>query len=276
MLRLISSAPSLGAVAAFLAVAVGCERFEPELVSASRFQFAQGAHERVACADCHPDEPATAQIVTCVGTAPSWDGVGCLQCHECDRVLHPDGAGHFTGQDCVACHALTDANWAAASGGGTLTGGEDNCSGACHGVARADSAPLDDAHGAHLDDSLLWSTPGSCDMCHPPGLSVAPTHDNDVVDLPFGDLAFAEGATPTFVNGTCANYCHGATLPEGGATPSWTGGAADGACGTCHGNPPGLDHVAIDTCDVCHLPTGGSGGVIADPASHINGIVEAI
>ncbi len=261
---------------ALLGIGSACDRFDPVGQLPSRFQFEQGAHAAVACEQCHPDEPATAQIVTCGGVAPAWDGVGCLQCHECDRVLHPLGNGHYPGQDCVACHGLNDTSWADAGGGGTITGGEANCSGACHGVARADAAPLGDAHGAHLDPSTLWSTPGSCDACHPPDGLSAPTHNDGVIDLPFGLLASIGGATPSYAGGSCSGtYCHGASLPEGGHVPSWTGGPADAACGTCHGQPPQhAGHPDLDSCEGCHAPTGGTGGVILDPSTHIDGTTQ--
>jgi hypothetical protein len=56
------------------------------------------------------------------------------------------------------------------------------------------------------------------------------------------------------------------------ASPSWTGGPTEAACGTCHDIPP-KGHVAalITECYGCHGdvvdPTGG----IIDRTKHVNG-----
>jgi predicted CxxxxCH...CXXCH cytochrome family protein len=46
------------------------------------------------------------------------------------------------------------------------------------------------------------------------------------------------------------------------------------ACGTCHGLPPPLPHVADTACDGCHLPTAGPGQTIADATTHADGVVQ--
>jgi predicted CxxxxCH...CXXCH cytochrome family protein len=91
----------------------------------------------------------------------------------------------------------------------------------------------------------------------------------------------------------CSNtYCHGSwkirkatsTTPYvytdsvmAGAnfSPSWTGGASNASCGSCHGLPPtGHVDVALSTCGSCHLGIVGSDGKITDKTKHVNGKVN--
>jgi predicted CxxxxCH...CXXCH cytochrome family protein len=74
---------------------------------------------------------------------------------------------------------------------------------------------------------------------------------------------------------TCAStYCHGATLGAGGSNqaPSWTGGSAQAACGTCHGIPPPAPHTAATTCGDCHT---GYTATSVNVALHLNGTIDA-
>ena len=73
--------------------------------------------------------------------------------------------------------------------------------------------------------------------------------------------------------GTCSNvYCHG-NFKNGATTaaPSWLGGAAAAACGSCHGLPPGGTHPANSACETCH--TGYTVSSI-NPATHLNGTFD--
>ena len=130
------------------------------------------------------------------------------------------------------------------------------------------------AHDAHLHPDL--TEPLACDNCHKvPQRVTDPGHLDalppDIVQ--FGALARTGGANPVFQNNGCAaSYCHG-NFPGGNQAnaPSWLGGAAAGACGTCHGLPPQTGehqtHVSAGIrCDQCHGPFLTS--------THVNGVVD--
>ena len=74
---------------------------------------------------------------------------------------------------------------------------------------------------------------------------------------PAADFAIRNGATPRFDPATAScstTYCHGATLDAGGTNqaPTWNGGSAQAACGTCHGAPPPSHAATSTTCSTCH------------------------
>lgn len=274
-----SRTPTLWLVAALLGGGVACDRYTPQLPARVFGNEPGSAHALLGCAACHQSTPPDAILLTC--TVPSaWDG-GCLGCHACDRDrLHPQGAAHGNGLSCAdgGCHSSSDLTWADVRGLAPSDTAEVTqpgpCAGACHGNARADDAPLDDSHAAHLDDSPLWNASGSCSTCHPIGGFSAATHNDGVVDLPFGGLALdPDGLVEaSYDAGTCTVYCHGATLPEGGAVPPWEGGEAHGACGSCHGLPPAPPHSTSAACSLCH-PTGGEHQQISNPNTHIDGVL---
>jgi predicted CxxxxCH...CXXCH cytochrome family protein len=104
-----------------------------------------------------------------------------------------------------------------------------------------------------------------------------PDPNLDQADVTFGTLAAT--ATPArrgppshdFAAGTCSNvYCHGDAFANSGAThpqPTWTGGATQGECGSCHGAPPtGSSHPADPDCARCHTDK--------TIAAHINGKID--
>jgi len=138
----------------------------------------------------------------------------------------------------------------------------------------ATSSPGVGAHQAHLNDGALRDAI-PCTECHsvPADLSNHPTGQ---LNLTWGPIAAAQGATPTFANGTCAStYCHGATLKAGGTNqmPSWTGGASEASCGTCHAIPPPATshHPQNSNCGACHP---GYTSTSVNPALHVNGQVD--
>lgn len=171
---------------------------------------------------------------------------------------------------------------------GTVGSSSSACS-VCHGDAsRPERDPLlqaapprsvdgsdGGAHLAHLHGGALRGSI-ACDECH-----VVPSvvsHASGAVEVTFGPLASAGGATPSFAGGSCATvYCHGATLDAGGTrtTPTWGGGAAEVACGTCHGAPPPSHDRGSTRCNSCHPGTVKADGTI-DLANgmHVNGKVE--
>jgi predicted CxxxxCH...CXXCH cytochrome family protein len=137
------------------------------------------------------------------------------------------------------------------------------------------------AHLAHLHAGPFRGAM-ACAECHV--VPTSPMHGNGKVEVIFsgGDLAIRNGAAPVFTPATasCATtYCHGSTLNAGGTnqTPTWNGGPAEAACGTCHGNPPPSHAATSTTCSTCHPQTVKADGTI-DLAGgfHINGSVEVL
>ena len=148
------------------------------------------------------------------------------------------------------------------------------------------------AHQAHLmPGASAISDPIACAECHvvPTSLAHVGPAPTTPATLDWGPLASANGATPAYDStaATCANYCHGQTLVDGGGRliqPTWTKvDRTQAACGTCHGSPPtdGSHSLHADqgslgiACSVCH-PTGyaiNSVGPDAVPA-HVNGVVN--
>jgi predicted CxxxxCH...CXXCH cytochrome family protein len=244
-------------------------------------------------------------------TNPVWNkGSSQAACGSCHGIPPPPSSGHpdITGgvTACSACHPATvkpDGTIDVAGGkhmNGTIDlAGGSGCTG-CHGdpdravkeIAPAPprgthgetstSARAVGAHQTHLTGGAIRAAV-ACTECH-----VLPTkipHSNGKVDLTFGPLATAGGATPSF-DGTGCNsvYCHGATLNAGGSitAPIWT--KVDGtqnACGACHAIPPptssGHPDVAPDrtVCAGCHPATVKADGTIDTAGGkHINGTVD--
>lgn len=163
----------------------------------------------------------------------------------------------------------------------------------CHGGESGNAAPPvtvanADAVGAH-QQHLVGGALGrsvACTECHAvPADASAPGHLGPApAELTWGSLAAKGGLSPQYAGGTCSSvYCHGATLAGGSRiAPSWNGGAAERACGSCHGLPPptGDDvggvaahafHVerAELSCSACHT------FFAVGSATHINGVVDA-
>ena len=206
----------------------------------------------------------------------------CTNCHGANYA----GAG--IAPSCNACHAA--AGW---------SDWQQNCS-FCHGQKSAVTqagydfalhpewaAPPDDvqgrltgvngaaagAHQRHLTGSTLRG-PLPCSECHVvPETAIHPL--NASLDLPFGPLARAGGASPVWTASTltCAStWCHGSFRNGAGANPvQWTGGAA--ACGSCHGLPPGGSHPANGPagCVDCHS---GYTATSVNLATHVNGAID--
>jgi len=155
------------------------------------------------------------------------------------------------------------------------------------------------AHDAHVLPGLLRK-PMACSECHPTPETVgAAGHNDGVVDVVFGGLAHAGGATPAWNGSATASapalscsttYCHGGTLHDGtNRQPVWTEvGTGQAACGTCHAIPPtwaGHPDVTLLTgydaqaprksCNQCHPATVDANGIV-DVAGgrHIDGVLQ--
>jgi predicted CxxxxCH...CXXCH cytochrome family protein len=171
--------------------------------------------------------------------------------------------------DCVGCH-----------------GGTDNNSGAPPRDTAGNTSTTAVGVGAHTRHG---SAGIGCEQCHPVPARVhdpaTPVHLDGKVDVVFaaGSLAHTGTANPlwTAAGATCSSvYCHGATLPDGGAAPApvWNGGALAGApCGSCHSFP---NHgAAPDSCEACHassvISTAGVGTTLRAGGTHLNGVIDS-
>lgn len=160
------------------------------------------------------------------------------------------------------------------------------------------------AHQKHLVAGVLGKTV-KCQECHKvPATLYALGHlDSNVpAEVAFNDTLAnltTGGGTRTAhaiynaTTGNCAtSYCHGnwtrrkANASSQGMfidsimvgnkfSPTWTNGAADGACGTCHDTPP-KGHLAVDitSCAACHGEVVDGTGKIIDKSKHINGKIN--
>lgn len=180
-----------------------------------------------------------------------YDYSQCRTCHGADLD------GGIAGVACASCH----------------TEGAAGCT-LCHA-----QPPATGAHLKHLDGGALGRAV-TCETCHTvptSGLfSVGHLDTTPGAEVPFADggIAYTKGAVPRYDAGKCSNaYCHGATLADGGnTTPTWTGGSAEVACGTCHSVP--LSGHFTDPCSACHGDVVDSNRNIINPTLHINGVAD--
>jgi predicted CxxxxCH...CXXCH cytochrome family protein len=229
-------------------------------------------------------------------TDPTWTVVSGTEaaCGACHGL--PPPAPHPANDRCVLCHAPTAGPDRTIANPMTHVDGivqaSDGTCADCHGGGEIAAPPLDTmgrsdpvlptvgAHRSHVGAGTGIARPTACDECHVVPLATDdPGHiDTDLpAELSWGARA-SQGTVPIYDLGsaTCANYCHGATLADGVLTvPSWT--TVDGsqaACGSCHGVPPGAPHPQDDRCELCHLPSAGLAMTIADPTTHVDGVLQ--
>lgn len=158
-----------------------------------------------------------------------------------------------------------------------------NCT-ACHGTAtpnydfaaNPELAAPNDAHQAHLAGEI-FSNGFPCSSCH-----VVPTdlsHLDGQVPVVFSGLAVQGMTNAGYSGGTCATYCHGATITSPAPrSPQWT--ATSVACNACHGLPPGTGlHTsfaphAAQPCTSCHI--GYEAGATVNKTFHVNGVKDVV
>jgi predicted CxxxxCH...CXXCH cytochrome family protein len=177
---------------------------------------------------------------------------------------------------------------------------------------NGDSAATDDEVGAHQAHMTLPSgytnqlnSSGNCNECHivPSAVGDAGHYDTalpaEVFDASLNEeKADLNSVTPSYNagTGTCAVYCHGASMPSGSnegsdTSPEWnqtgylSGTPSDnddgtGDCEKCHGSPPASlsVHTGSETladCDTCHTHFNND-GTLADASLHINGTLEVV
>jgi len=259
------------------------------------------------CASAAPGAPAGGNhtVAALDFSAPGGGLPSCLACHSVGATPYGSADGQTT-SSCNDCHASTgQASWLS------------NCT-FCHGDASrtpilAGTDPLLDAapprgvegeslpsqpavgaHQAHVNPSsdTALTLPLACSACHNPFPPASPHPSGATALVAFGALARTGGAAPSYdpVMGCAATYCHGNYAPGGNnATPTWTGGSDQAACGTCHGLPPATGRVVsiggppftlhvlhADVgleCGNCHPGYGFSNGPV-NLALHVNGVVD--
>ena len=160
------------------------------------------------------------------------------------------------------------------------------------------------AHAAHFGGFLGKEL--KCQECHAvPATLTQAGHINTalpaevVMNDTLARLVTGDGTlhpAPAWNGTTCGNtYCHGTwklrkatssyafvynaadSVMVGGAfSPSWTGGSAEAACGTCHGLPPQGHSAAFGACSNCHSDVVNASMEIINPARHMNGKINAL
>jgi predicted CxxxxCH...CXXCH cytochrome family protein len=248
---------------------------------------------------------ATCANVYCHGTtllggtliAPTWTTVDGTQsaCGSCHGL--PPPAPHPQNARCEICHQPTAGPNQTIAGPSThIDGTVQVASGCtdCHGAPNVNQAPPKDttgstktasigvgAHQIHLAGGQ-FSKAVPCNECHTvPAAVNSPGH----IDHPlpayviFGGISTQNNhtATWTHADATCTNtYCHGG---QGASVPDPVWNKVDGSqapCGGCHGIPPPTPvHNGATDCTGCHQPTAGPNKTIANPATHVDGIVQA-
>jgi predicted CxxxxCH...CXXCH cytochrome family protein len=252
------------------------------------------------CLGCHTSTTShTAGTVTLAGHPAAWTdqaspGFHALQANkglgQCQGCHGADLTGGSTGFACALCHdtALPAgvASWKVNCV--MCHGGTGNQTGAPPRTTWGNSADAirTGAHATHVTGNAR-APAFDCNVCHvKPADALAAGHidSTSTAELTWGGLAVAGGAAPAWnrAAATCSNtYCHG-KFTNGNATnaPVWTG-TNQGACGTCHGLPPGGTHPAVGTaltgCATCHPQTMTAAGALIAPSAggkHLDGIIE--
>jgi predicted CxxxxCH...CXXCH cytochrome family protein len=254
------------------------------------------------CQVCHVNstDNHTTGTITFVGHPAAWTdktsagfhayeaNKGLAKCQGCHGA---DLSGGSTGFSCAMCHdtALPAgvASWKVNCVG--CHGGTGNQTGAPPRTTWGNSADAvrTGAHTTHVAGNAR-SPAFDCNVCHvKPADALAAGHidSTPTAELTWGGLAVTGGAAPTWnrTAATCSNtYCHG-RFNNGNATaaPVWTG-TNQGACGSCHGLPPGGTHPAVGTalagCSACHNQTMTAAGALIAPSAggkHLDGLIQA-
>jgi predicted CxxxxCH...CXXCH cytochrome family protein len=160
----------------------------------------------------------------------------------------------------------------------------------CHGAPPEESDTDRIIHSRHVD-SLGYS----CDSCHRGydfgSRKVPPHHNNDIVEVKFGNNQWGDRAWYDRAALTCYNvYCHGATLPGGRKSVRIGDNLPSDStrCSFCHpidslrrkGTTHSVEaHIKGDifeNCQNCHAGYQISGQGLVDPVRHLNGKIDHI
>jgi len=192
----------------------------------------------------------TCSNITCHGQgAPTWGAT----------YVAPGNAFPYSSAQCGKCHSGNVA--------GDVTSATPFYSTAIPKMTANNNAKVG-AHTSHLTSPDSLSSSLTCNDCHNVTALNSANHMNGTTNFVWG--ALADGSiknngvaktTPTYANGTCSNYCHGATLsPSSNKNPAWNSTTylpatlTPAACGTCHGFPP-VSHTQAGGYGVA-VPTG--------------------
>ena len=283
-----------------------------ECVSCHSTQYTGGV-SGVSCYQCHQLYPHPAnfasvsghpqflyaqnyplsQCKTCHGNTYAGEGDSRLSCM--NSGCHVDATNTPKSPEaCNTCHGTFSApadNLVSAAPPKSVTGDTQSSS---RGVG---------AHQAHVVAGSVGKAV-KCQECHTvPTQVFSPGHLGTLpAEVVFNDtlarLKTGSGTnvpnpvyTPTTLK--CSNtYCHGnwtlrkatsssqfvytdSVMAGNNATPSWVGGSAEVACGSCHGIPPkGHLSVALSTCGSCHDGVVTTDGKILDTKKHMNGKIN--
>ncbi len=229
---------------------------------------------KVDCTSCHglPPPPPHVQNPDCGHCHTGYSYTNATT-WTVNAATHVNGKIDYVAPTCTLCHGTTAAR----------TGVDPNVSAAPPTDSTGSStSPAVGAHLAHLTGGPL--TNGlPCSSCHT--VPTTQLHATGIISVPFppGSLATAGNVTPTFSNGSCAStYCHGNFRNGNPANaPSWAGGPAQAACGSCHGDPatgdptpktdPAGTHPVVDAtldCGDCHA---GYTRTTVNKNLHVNG-----
>jgi predicted CxxxxCH...CXXCH cytochrome family protein len=255
------------------------------------------------CTKCHNyPPPAPTAGYTHFGKTPT-------DCNGCHNHVNTNGTGfvNYTAQTlhvngtvnggCTTCHGNPPTV-------ATLGGPNGLVTPAINALSPANAG----AHAAHVGNPNIGNV---CSTCHKGYTTQMPSHTMEMGFSAFGgkvtggtftgystltnDVYVSSSAgtivrrtNNTTIQNTCSVYCHGAgqgvLAPIGGGTltsPDWELGAAEAACGTCHGvsttsAPIGGSHSkhALSTglglsCDTCHGTITGNNHVDGSVAWHL-------
>ena len=260
--------------------------YHPAYLTANGFPLTQ-------CQQCHGTSYTGGAVVNVSCSNPN-PGIPGLKCH-----VNPDNSAKSP-ESCNTCHGDISASASLVSSWApprTIAG---DTARTVRGVG---------AHQAHFETDFAQQV--QCQECHTVPASVSAAGHIDAQPYratvgfngPLGRLVTGNGTyvpNPSYdgVANTCSNtYCHGnwrarkatssymymyadSVMRGENASPIWTGGSSQYACGTCHGLPPkGHWSVTPGTCGVCHtnqsgLPIVDANGNIVDPSKHINGKIN--
>jgi len=227
-------------------------------------------------------------------------GVSLAGCGEARNAAESGGASAA----CTFCHGTPGRT-------GNLPGTDPDLPAAPPALPVGAPASAVGAHEAHVNPPATGALRGPlpCSECHDPTpTTLAHASKPPPQPVSFGTLARTAPASPSYAGAapapTCsAVYCHGAFSFDGGDpagpyggqvvgnsfAPTWTGGASQAACGTCHDLPPkghlvlspnlGPLPYAPQVCAGCHpmtvLPSGAIDVSAANsPGTHANGQVD--
>ncbi len=257
-----------------------------------------GGSSGQSCFTCHPSYPHVAGIGTSHPASLRTAGYPFGTCHVCHGTDYAGGTVGVTSCMISGCHRDASNNPKSPEACNT-----------CHGNFRGAAsepgtwAPSTGAHAKHLSTNVRGAT-AQCRECHNvPSTTFAAGHlgTDGVAEIAFnGPVALTQTdagrvvPTPAYNSSTgrCSNtYCHGnwvlrrssaqssyqhfytdSLMVGANAQPSWTGGAGDAACGTCHAiAPAGHFSFALNACATCHADVIDAAGNFIDKSKHVNG-----